>query len=67
MSVPAEVRSRWETDKVSVEDHGDHLVVRPLPVDPVAAFRGAFTGGRSSDELRAISRLDDQAAERRRK
>lgn len=67
MSVPADVRSRWETDKVSVEDHGDHLVVRPLPPNPIAAFRGSLKGGRSSDELRAASRSDDQAAERRRR
>ncbi len=66
MSVPADVRSRWETDKVSVEDHGDHLIVRPLPSDAIAAFRGSLAGGRTSDELRQIARGDEERAELRR-
>jgi AbrB family looped-hinge helix DNA binding protein len=42
MSVPAKVRRRWGTSTVIAEDHGDHLVVRPAPDDPIAAARGIF-------------------------
>ena len=36
VSIPAGVRRRWQTSKVDVEDHGDYVVVRPVPEDPVA-------------------------------
>jgi AbrB family looped-hinge helix DNA binding protein len=42
VSVPAEVRRRWNTNTVMVEDKGDHVVLRPAPDDPVAAAYGAF-------------------------
>ena len=64
MSVPAPIRHRWKTQKVSIVDHGDHIVVSPLPEDPIAAFRGSFARrGRSSEELRRISREEDQEIE----
>jgi bifunctional DNA-binding transcriptional regulator/antitoxin component of YhaV-PrlF toxin-antitoxin module len=67
VSLPAPVRRRWRTKTVRVEDHGDHVVVRPLPDDPIAAARGALKGriGGTSD-LRAAARDDDAAAEGRR-
>lgn len=51
---------------VRVEDLGDRVVVTPLPVDPIAAARGALQGGVSSDGLRARARKDEAAAEARR-
>jgi virulence-associated protein VagC len=30
IALPKEFEKRWETHSVSVEDHGDHLVVRPV-------------------------------------
>jgi AbrB family looped-hinge helix DNA binding protein len=42
VSIPADVRRRWKTRTVEVEDHGDHVVVRPISVDPVTAVRGIF-------------------------
>jgi bifunctional DNA-binding transcriptional regulator/antitoxin component of YhaV-PrlF toxin-antitoxin module len=67
ISLPAEVRHRWGTKLVAVEDLGDHVVVRPLPEDPVAAARGALKGLlRPTDELRALAREDEAAAESRR-
>lgn len=29
LALPAEFEQRWETHSVSVDDHGDHIVVRP--------------------------------------
>jgi bifunctional DNA-binding transcriptional regulator/antitoxin component of YhaV-PrlF toxin-antitoxin module len=68
ISLPADVRRRWDTDAVSIEDRGDSVVVRPLPKDPVAAVRGIFAGRiPSTTELRRIAREDELAAERRRR
>ena len=66
VTVPALVRQRWETERVALEDHGDYLLLRPLP-DPVAAFVG-FAAGRgapTSEQLRAQSRAEEAAAEDR--
>lgn len=69
MTVPAPVRRRWATDRVALEDHGDHLLLRPLP-DPIAAFRGFAAAAAAArelrtEEMRARSRAEEQAAERR--
>lgn len=69
ISVPAEIRHRWKTSRVSIDDRGDHLVVAPAPDDPIAAFRGSLKDKvhHTSDELRAHSRAEDRAAEDRRR
>jgi hypothetical protein len=53
---------------VAIEDHGDFLVLKPFPDDPVSAARGTLAGkiGRTSD-LRRAARSDEAAAERRRR
>jgi bifunctional DNA-binding transcriptional regulator/antitoxin component of YhaV-PrlF toxin-antitoxin module len=67
VSLPAEVRRRWNTRVVAVEDLGDRVVLRPLPDDPVSAARGALRGRvPASATLRAAARRDEAAAERRR-
>jgi bifunctional DNA-binding transcriptional regulator/antitoxin component of YhaV-PrlF toxin-antitoxin module len=40
VSLPAEVRHRWDTSAVLIVDEGDRLVVRPVPADPIEALRG---------------------------
>ena len=47
-SLPAEIRRRWATDSLVVEDLGDRVVLRPIPSDPVAAVMGAFPTGKGS-------------------
>ena len=42
VSIPAEVRHRWGTSTVAIEDEGDRIVLRPVPDDPIAAFLGIF-------------------------
>jgi AbrB family looped-hinge helix DNA binding protein len=67
ISLPAAVRNRWGTSTVVVEDLGDHVVVRPLPDDPIAAARGALKGQvGSTSQLRARARKDEAAAQQRR-
>lgn len=70
VSVPAVVRQRWGTSAVLAEDHGDHLVLRPAPADPVAALRGMladeFRDLPSTDQLRAEARAEEAEADARR-
>lgn len=70
VSVPAAVRDRWQTRAVLAEDHGDHIVLRPAPDDPIAAVRGIFAtelrDGPSTDELREGSRAEEAEIEERR-
>jgi bifunctional DNA-binding transcriptional regulator/antitoxin component of YhaV-PrlF toxin-antitoxin module len=69
LSLPADVRRRWGTSTVVLEDEGDHLVVRPVPDDPIAAARGAFAGrgrGLTSVQLKELARTDELDSERSR-
>jgi bifunctional DNA-binding transcriptional regulator/antitoxin component of YhaV-PrlF toxin-antitoxin module len=67
VSLPAAIRHRWGTRTVSVEDRGDHVVLRPLPDDPIAAARGALRGRLlSTDVLRDVARRGEIEAETRR-
>lgn len=63
ISVPAEVRKRWRTRRLQLEDRGDEVVLRPAVEDPIAAARGALRGrvDFTSEELRRMER--EEAAE----
>jgi AbrB family looped-hinge helix DNA binding protein len=67
ISIPAAVRRRWGTKRVVLEDHGDQIVLRPLPDDPVSAARGALEGQLTvpTEKLRERARRDEQLAEDR--
>ncbi|MBX3030338.1 MAG: AbrB/MazE/SpoVT family DNA-binding domain-containing protein [Chloroflexi bacterium] len=66
MSIPADIRRRWGTTRVIVEDRGDSLVVRPLPDDPIEAAMGSLAGpGPTSDEMRRQYREEEIEAEER--
>ena len=66
VSLPARARKRWSVRRVLFEDHGDHLIVRPVADDPVAAALGAFEGEIGSTiELRQIVREEELTAEER--
>jgi AbrB family looped-hinge helix DNA binding protein len=68
ISVPAEIRRRWGTSTLALEDLGDRLVLTPAPDDPIAAARGALAGTFASDtmQLRRAAREAETAAEARR-
>ena len=70
VSIPADVRHRWGTNRVLVDDRGDELVFRPLPMDPIAAARGSLRGvGTSeptSDAARRQTRKEEADATTRR-
>lgn len=66
ISIPAPVRKRWGTTRLSIEDQGDRLVLRPIPADPIGAAMGSFRGGGpSSEQIRAEMREEDAEAEER--
>jgi hypothetical protein len=68
IQVPADIRRRWQTESVLLEDQGEAMVIRPLPADPIGAARGSLRGpGPSTDEARAILRREEAAAEDRRR
>lgn len=65
ISLPASIRRRWGVGRVAVIDRGDLAVVRAVPDDPVAHFRGRFAGpGPNTDELREMEVAADAKAER---
>ena len=53
---------------LSLEDHGDHVVLRPAPDDPIAAARGALkdlAGDTTSEEMRREARAEEELERRR--
>ncbi|MBA2725820.1 MAG: AbrB/MazE/SpoVT family DNA-binding domain-containing protein [Actinobacteria bacterium] len=65
-SLPAEIRRRWATDALVVEDLGDRVVLRPIPSDPVGAVVGAFSAKKGTAmQARKRIREEEKAAERR--
>jgi bifunctional DNA-binding transcriptional regulator/antitoxin component of YhaV-PrlF toxin-antitoxin module len=70
VSLPAEVRHRWGTTAVLIEDEGDRLVVRPVPDDPIEALRGILKGDvagkiSTAEAMRRWREEDNSAMERK--
>jgi bifunctional DNA-binding transcriptional regulator/antitoxin component of YhaV-PrlF toxin-antitoxin module len=66
ISIPAEVRHRWQTTRLSLEDRGKELILRPIPPDPIGAAIGSLAGpGPSTDEARARLRVEEVRADAR--
>jgi hypothetical protein len=62
MTIPVSVRNRWQANAVLAEDHGDHIVLRAAPDDPVAAAVGVFAtqiGVLGSEEAKRLDREDE--------
>ena len=68
ISIPAEVRRRWRTQRLLVEDQGDALVLRPIPADPIGAAVGSLAGpGPTSAGLRSLVREEEALADARKR
>lgn len=66
IQVPAEVRRRWGTRNVILDDEGSMLRIRPLPDDPIGAAAGSLAGpGPTSGEMRRIAREEEEEIEAR--
>jgi bifunctional DNA-binding transcriptional regulator/antitoxin component of YhaV-PrlF toxin-antitoxin module len=67
VSLPAELRRRWDAKSVLFIDKGDHAVIVPMPEDPIRSLRGKYAGpGPTTDEMRAAFRREETEAEQRR-
>ena len=69
VSIPAQIRHRWGTSTVTLEDRGDRIVLEPADDDPIAAAEGALAeefGDINLAGLRRIAREDEHIAEARR-
>jgi bifunctional DNA-binding transcriptional regulator/antitoxin component of YhaV-PrlF toxin-antitoxin module len=67
ISIPAEVRRRWGTSNIVIEDKGSALLIRPVPDDPIGAAVGSLRGrGPTTDEMRARVRDEETARDARR-
>ena len=66
MSLPAEVRHRWDATTVLIEDEGDRLVIRPVPGDVLEGLTGILKesarGDISGAEAMRRWREEDNAA-----
>ena len=67
VSIPADVRHRWGTSTVAIEDEGDRIVLRPVADDPIDAIRGALAHLGSdvpgAEAVRAARDADVEAGE----
>ena len=67
VSIPAEVRHRWKTSRLSLEDRGNEIVLRPQPDDSIEPLRGAFPmpPGVTGDDIRRQMREEEAEIEER--
>jgi bifunctional DNA-binding transcriptional regulator/antitoxin component of YhaV-PrlF toxin-antitoxin module len=68
VQVPAEVRRRWGTQRVLIEDLGTSVSIRPLPDDPIGAALGSLAGaGPTSEQARRQWREEEAEVEARKR
>jgi len=69
VQIPAEVRRRWGTRKVMIDDAGSYLRITPVPDDPIAAAAGSLAGKGAgisgTDALRMWREEEIEAEERK--
>jgi AbrB family looped-hinge helix DNA binding protein len=63
VSIPAEIRARWETSTVAIEDEGDRIVLRPVPDNPISALRGIFADDNPTTAAEAVRAARDEDVE----
>lgn len=64
VSLPAELRRRWDAEAVLMIDRGDYAIVRPIPEDPLRWLRGARAGaGPATEHARAAERARETERE----
>lgn len=66
IQVPAEVRKRWGTRNVVIDDAGAYIRISPVPDDPLAAASGSLAGpGPTVNEMMRQLRAEEAEAEER--
>ena len=60
ISLPAEIRHKWQVRRLLLVDEGDRVVLRPVPDDPIGAVAGKYSWvGSTSDEMLAEDRANE--------
>jgi AbrB family looped-hinge helix DNA binding protein len=60
ISIPSEIRHKWNVRRLLLVDEGDRIVLRPVPDDPIAAVLGKYAWiEATSDEMRDEDRAVD--------
>lgn len=61
ISLPAETRRKWNTDRVVVTETIDGLLVRPFDPNAIRRIRGKYKDlpGPSYDEVRQLERREE--------
>jgi len=67
ISLPAEIRHRWEAQKVVLIDEGEQVVLRPAPADPIRALIGRLPlrSGLTVEQIKELWRREETEAEER--
>jgi hypothetical protein len=66
VQIPAEIRRRWATKNVLIDDAGAYIRIRPVPDDPIAAAAGSLAGlGKrmTGDEIARVTRDEELVAD----
>jgi AbrB family looped-hinge helix DNA binding protein len=63
VSIPAEVRARWGTSTVAIDDEGDRIVLRPVSDDPIEALIGIFADDSPFTASEAVRAARDEDIE----
>ncbi len=61
VQVPADIRRRWGTREVVLDERGNSLVIRPLPDDPISAALTLLAGPGPSSETILRQTRDEEA------
>ncbi len=60
ISIPSEIRHKWQVRRLLLVDEGDRIVLRPVADDPIGAVAGKYAWiGATSDEVLAEDRAAD--------
>lgn len=69
VSIPAEYRRGWTTNRVMVKETPGGLLLRPVPDDPLAAAAGSLKHllrpGETAESMMREYRLEEREAEER--
>lgn len=69
ISIPAEYRRDWTSNRVIVRETDEGLLLTPMPADPLAAAAGSLKhllAGRTADEVMREYREENREIEARR-
>jgi len=65
ISLPSEIRHKWQVRRLLLVDEGDRVVLRPVADDPIAAVSGKYAWIKpTADEMRSEDRESEAGRSR---